>query len=171
MSKLKTTFILVFVLLAFMITACSNTKTQNNQLPESKPKDFNFVLNYGINAKNQLDTAKEQFTKDMITEPSITTNLKFTDEEMNTIYLEMRKSNILSYPENYDLDTAVSQKPFEEYSIKISFDGKEKIINWKQTVTKTKEAVQLRELVSKIRKIIDNKEEFEKLPEPKGGYL
>ena len=149
---------------------CNSLNTKN-QLPESKPKDFNFVLNYGVNAKNQLDTAKQQFTKDMISEPSITTNLKLTDEEMNAIYSEMRKINILSYPENYDLDSSVSQKPFEEYSIKISFDGKEKIINWKQTVTKTKEAVQLRELVSKIKKIIVDKEEFKKLPEPKGGYL
>jgi hypothetical protein len=157
-------------LIVLSFIGCNSTNIKN-QLPESKPKDFNFVLNFGINAQNQLDTAKGQFTKDMITEPSITTSLNLTDEELNTIYLEMRKINILSYPENYDLDSAVSQKPFEEYSIKIIFNGKEKRINWKQTVNKTKEAIQLRELVSEIRKIIVNKEEFKKLPEPKVGYL
>ncbi len=49
------TFITSILLIGF------SSITTKNQLPESKPKDFNFVFNYGVNVKNQLDTAKGQF--------------------------------------------------------------------------------------------------------------
>jgi hypothetical protein len=34
-----------------------------NKLPETKPNNFNFVLNYGIGSGNTLDTAKGKYTK------------------------------------------------------------------------------------------------------------
>ena len=35
-----------------------------------KPKDFNFVFNYGVNSKNGLNTIKGEYTKDMVIDPS-----------------------------------------------------------------------------------------------------
>lgn len=140
-------------MIAFTFVGCNSTSTKN-QLPESKLKDFNFVFNYGVNAKNQLDTAKGQFIKDMVSEPSITTNLKLSDEEMNTIYSEMRKINILDYPDKFNPKSNTSQTPFDTYSIKIIIDGKEKSINWKdENVSESKEAVQLRKLFKNIQKM------------------
>ena len=142
-----------------------------NKMPKAKPKEFNFVLNYGICAKNQIDTIKGQYTKDMITEPAITTNLVLTEEEMNTIYFEMRKINILSYPDKFTPMSFKRQTPFMTYSIKIFINGKEKNIYWKdEKVSESKKAVKLRELFRKIDKIIERKEEYKKLPEAKGGY-
>lgn len=161
---------LCLFLIAFSFVGCNLSSTKN-QLPESKTKDFNFVFNYGVNAKNQLDTAKGQFTKDMILEPSITTNLKLSDDEMSTIYLEMKKINILGYPDNFKPKSNTIHTPYDTYSIKIIVDGKEKNIYWKdESVSETKEAVQLRKLFKKIEDIIVTKEEFKKLPEAKGGY-
>ena len=60
------------------------------------------------------------------------------------------------------------QTPFQTYSIKIVIDGKEKNIYWKdENVSKTKEAIRLRELFKKIEEIIINKEEYKKLPASK----
>ncbi|WP_313885246.1 hypothetical protein [Clostridium sp. DJ247] len=161
---------LCLFLIAFSFVGCNSTSTKN-QLPESKPKDFNFVFNYGVNAKNQLDTAKGQFTKDMVLEPSITTNLKLSDDEISTIYSEMKKINILDYPDNFNPKSNTIQTPYDTYSIKIIIEGKEKCIYWKdESVSETKEAAQLRKLFKKIQEIIVNKEEFKKLPEAKGGY-
>ncbi|MBL4935077.1 hypothetical protein JK636_04815 [Clostridium sp. YIM B02515] len=159
---------LFFITLSFV--GCNSANTEN-QLPELKPKDFNFIFNYGVNAKNQLDTTKGQFTKDMVLEPSITTNLKLSDDEMNTIYLEMKKINILNYSDKFNPKSNTIQTPFSTYSIKIIVDGKEKSIYWKdENVSQSKEATQLRNLFKKIQEIIVNKEEFKKLPEPKSAY-
>lgn len=162
--------VMCLFLIVFTFVGCNSTSIKN-QLPESKPKDFNFIFNYGVNAKNQLDTTKRQFTKDMVSEASITTNLKLSDDEMTTIYSEMKKINILDYPDKFNPKSNTIQTPFDTYSIKIIIDGKEKSIYWKdENVSDSKEVVQLRKLFKKIQEIIVNKEEFKKLPEPKSHY-
>ena len=162
--------IMVLFLIAFTLGGC-NLVVSKNQLPVTKPKDFNFVYNYGINAKNQLDTVKGQYTKDMIMDPSVTTNLILTDEEINSIYLEMRKINIWNFSENLNSKSNQRITPFQAYSIKIVVDGKEKIIDWEdKSVSESKDAVKLRKLFEKIEEIICNKEEYKKLPPAKGGY-
>lgn len=172
MNKLfKKTSLLGFVLFIFMLTACSANKLQNSKLPEKKPSDFNFILNYGVNAKNQLDTQKGIYTKDMVTVPSVTTTLKLSDEEMNEIYKVMKNINILSYPDNYSPKSNIWQTPFQTYIIKVIVNGKEKNIYWKdESVSQSKEAVNLRNLFKRIHEIVSAKEEYKKLPKPQGGY-
>jgi hypothetical protein len=171
MNVFKKIMFLCLFLIVFSLVGCNLANT-GEQLPESKPKDFNFVFNYAVNAKNQLNTIKGQYTKDMITEPSVTTDLILSDEEMNSIYLDMRKINILNYPENFNPKGNLGQKPFQTYSIKIVANGKEKYIYWKdENISQTKNANQLRELFKKIQERIIKKEEYKKLPPAKGGYV
>lgn len=165
----KAMYFCVF-LIAFSFAGCNST-ADKNQMPVSKPMDFNFVFNYGVGARNQLDTIKGKFTKDMIIDPSITTDLKLSEDEMNTIYSEMKRINILGYPENFKPKNNVYRTPHSTYFIKIIADGKEKSLSWEdENVSEAKEAVQLRNLFEKIQEMIVNKEEFKKLPEAKGGY-
>jgi hypothetical protein len=165
----KIMFLCLF-LIVFLLIGRNSTSTRN-QLPDAKPKNFNFVFNYGVNAKNQLDTIKEEYTKDMVIDPSVTTNFILSDEEMNIIYSEMKKINILNYPENFNPKSNMHRTPFETYSIKIVIDGKEKNIYWKdENISETKEAIQLRKLFKQIEEIIINKEEYKKLPAANGGY-
>lgn len=172
MSKtFKRTFLFVFLLFVFILTACSSNDVHNNQLPEEKPSDFNFVLNYGVNAKNQIDTQKGTYTKDMVTVPSVTTTLKLSDEEINEIYTTMRDINILSCPDNFAPETNRIVEPFKTYSIKIIVNGVEKSIYWKdEHLSEKEEAVKLRDLFKRIHEMIIAKEEYKKLPEPQGGY-
>lgn len=169
MSKLiKKTELTFLVLLLIIFTACS----LNESLPEKKPSDFGFILNYGVGAKNQLDTLNGTYTKDMIVEPEITTILKLSDEDLNRIYSDMRSIDILSYPNTFTFKSNMEQTPFITYSIKIKYDGNEKNIYWAdKNGDESEKAVQLRELFNKIRKILSEKAEYKKLPEPKGGYL
>jgi hypothetical protein len=161
---------LCLFLFAFSFAGCNSTSIKS-QPTESKIKDFNFVFNYGVDAKNQLDTTQGQFTKDMVSDPSITTNLKLSEDEMNTIYSEMKKINILDYPDNFNPKSNTIQIPFDTYSIKINIEGKEKNIYWiDKSVSETEEAVQLRKLFKNIQEIIVTKEEFKKLPNPKSHY-
>lgn len=157
-------------LFVISLIGCNSTNTKNQQSDE-KINNFNFVFKYGVDAKNKLDTIKGKYVKDMITEGSITIDLKLSNEEMNTIYSEMNRVNILNYPENFESEGGMVVTPFETYSLRVIIDGKEKNIYWKdQSLSKTKEAVQLRELFERIQVIISNKEEYKKLPEAQGGY-
>ncbi|WP_253200693.1 hypothetical protein [Clostridium sp. CF012] len=88
----KLIFLCLFLIL-FSFFGCNSTSTKNG-LPDVKPKDFNFVFNYGVNSKNGLNTIKREYTKDMVIDPSITTNLILSNEEMNSIYLDMAKKKI-----------------------------------------------------------------------------
>lgn len=55
------------------------------------PEDFDYVLKYGVNAKNELNTFSHTYTRDMVTDPPITVHFKLSDEEMQKIYNEMKK--------------------------------------------------------------------------------
>ena len=165
----KIIFLCLFIV-QFSLVGCSSKESKNG-LPDVKPQDFNFVFSYGVNSKNGLNTIKGQYTKDMVIDPAVTTKLILSDEEMNSIYSDMKKINILNYPEDYNPKSNMMRTPFETYSLKIIFDGGEKNISWKdENVSKTKEAVQLRELFLKIQGIIIGKDEYKKLPPANGGY-
>lgn len=164
------------ILFVVMLAGCSfikqsNSKQVDTNLPDNKPSDFNFVLIYGINSGNELDTIKGTYTKDMIGAPAVTTNLKLSEEEMNEIYLKMKDINILSYPEKFYPEGDVVHTPFETYSIKVVYSGMEKNIHWDdKNSSDSKEAVQLRNIFKRIHQIVSEKEEYKKLPKPKGGY-
>lgn len=118
-NSLKKAMFLCLFLVVFSLIGCKSTSTEN-QLPNGKPLDFNFVFNYSVNAKNQIDTIKGQYTKDMVIDPPVTTNLILSDKEMNTIYLEMKNIEILNYPESFNPKSNVIRTPFQTYSIKIA---------------------------------------------------
>jgi len=165
------TSVVAIVILSLIFLSINNIASTKSNLPLTKPKDFNFVFNYGVGSKNQLDTIKGQYTKDMITEPPISTSLKLSDEDMDTIYSEIRKINILDYPDNFKPNNNLKQTPYYTYNLKIIVNGIEKNISWAdENASESKEAVQLRKLFKKIEEIIVKKEEFKKLPEAKGGY-
>ena len=165
----KLLFLWLFII-QFSLVGCSSQGSKD-VLPDIKPENFNFVFNYGVNAKNGLNTIKGEYTKDMVIDPAVTTKLVLSNEEMNSIYLNMKKINILNYPETFNPKSNTMQTPFQTYSLKIVLDGSEKNISWKdENVSKSKEAVQLRNLFLKIQEIIINKEEYNKLPPANGGY-
>lgn len=86
------------------------------------------IFNFGINAKNQINSIEGTYTKDMVIEASITTDLKLYDEEMDIIYLAMKYINILNYPEIFTPKSNTMCTPFETFSIKINYNGKGKSI-------------------------------------------
>lgn len=164
------------VLFIVMLAGCnlikpSDSKQVAPKLPENKPSDFNFVVDYGVSAGNELDTIKGIYIKDMIGAPSVTANLKLSEADMNEIYSKMKDIDILSYPEKFYPKGNVLCTPYDTYSIKILYNGKTKNIHWDDgNLSDSKDAVQLRNLFKRIDQIVSKKEEYKKLPEPKGGY-
>ncbi len=147
--------------------------TKNNAMPAQMPMDFEFSVKYGVGNKNILNTFEDTFTKDMVVDPPITINLALSQEEMKTIYDEMRRINILDYPTRFNPDRNIAEVPHPSYYLKIRFNGEVKEIYWKKGIaSEVDEAIKLKELIDwYIRdEIIQSRLEYKKLPEPRGGY-
>lgn len=152
-------------------------------ITESLMKDytkFNFILNYGIKGKNQLNTINKTFSKDMIIDPNITTNLALNKEEIIFIFNEMRRINLFNYPKDVDSffkqhltpeQIEASPTQYEIFELKVIYGDKEKYIYWSDMYQdKSKLAVNLRNLFSKIKNIIVNHDEYKKLPVSSSSY-
>lgn len=169
--KLFNKVIFLYVFLSINLLIGCNLGSTKNELPSEKPKDFNFIFSYGVDSKNKLDTSTGNYIKDMITDPSISTNINLSDEDINTIYSEIQNINILNYPDNFEVESDTLKEPYYTYKFKIIANGIEKNIHWEDKGESTSEkAIQLRELFNKIQKIIESKEDYKKLPDVSGGY-
>lgn len=136
------------------------------------PQDFNFIMKYGIGAKNVLDTAGGTFTKDLISAGTKTTELSLTEKELQGIYSEMDRINILNYPEKFSPKSDVFMTPHPTYYLKIQVNSEVKEILWEdKNDSQAVEAVQLRNLVNRIVQSIEKKKEFKTLPGAVGGYI
>lgn len=153
-------------------------------------KNFNFVLNYGVEEdinlilfnyarrpKNSLNTLRGIFTKDLVLNGKAKTKLDLTEVEMKEIEKYIAKNNIMDYPDEITFETKTDIGRMKSY-LTIYLDGKKKLIewnsfrNWKDYTEDMKKQVDiLNSLETKIIEFIENKEEFKKLPPRKCGYL
>jgi|GEM_PF-57599 len=144
-------------------------------VPESTEKDFNFILKYGISARNEIDTFNGTITKDLIAAGSTTIDLDLTAAELSAIEKQMREINILNYPEKFEPDPSCYVTPNITYYLIINMDGKTKKIQWEDyncygEWLESVEATQMRSVFKNIIMTIEQKEEYKKLPQAVGGY-
>jgi hypothetical protein len=145
--------------------------------PAPVKSNFNFIFKYGIGARNELDTFKGTYIKDMIIDASITVKLSLSEEEMERIYQKMMEIDFFSYLDRFKLAIPAGEPtgivtPYSTYYFKVEHDSQYKELWWGDEITNPDEkADKLRELITLIRNIIESKEEYKKLPEPRSGYL
>jgi hypothetical protein len=138
---------------------------------------FNLIFKYGVTAKNELDTFKGTYTKDMVTDPSFTVELRLSQEEMSRIHQKMVEIDFFSYPETFRVTVPPGEltgtvTPFSSYYFSVEYDSQIKKLSWADDVTNPDEkASKLRALINLIKSIIESREEYKKLPAPSGGYL
>lgn len=143
------------------------------------PKDFNFILKYGVGAKNIADTYKGSFEKDLISAGTAKARLNFTPDEMKQIYERMQTIDILSYPSIYSPPYEDNPKPglirivepHMTYDLRLNINGNIKEISWvDKNGSETANAKELRKLYNYIIELIESKEEYKRMPEAVGGY-
>ena len=145
--------------------------------PPPSPSNFNLIFKYGVGARNELNTFDGTYTKDMIMDPSITVNLSLSKEELDRIYQKMIEINFFGYPDEFSVSVSPGEPagmvtPHLSYYFRVEYDSKVKELRWEDNITNPdKKAEKLRELINLIRDIIESKEEYKKLPSPRGGYL
>lgn len=143
---------------------------------EFAKSNFNFVFKYGVESsnigpRNILDTFKQTYTKDMVTDPPITTNLTLSLNELKQIYQKMLDIGFFQYPNNF-VGSGVSVIPHESYYLKVKYGSSIKELSWDYKIPPRDEQLERLYSLSKfIIGIIEAKPEYKSLPEPKGAYL
>jgi hypothetical protein len=151
--------------------------SENGEPPAENTSDFNFVFNYGIMGKNIMDTARGKYTRDMVVDPNITIDLRLTQEEMDRILSKMQEINFFDYPDIFRIQVPQGSSwgivtPHQTYKFVVTYGAVNKELLWNDEIIYPDEkADKLRELITLIKTIIESKEEYKNLPEPKGGYL
>ncbi|MCM3709551.1 hypothetical protein [Sporosarcina luteola] len=140
-------------------------------MPQDIPEDFGFAIQYGAGKKHEINTFTSTFTKDLITAGTVTTDMTFTEEEMEFIYAKMKEINIADTKQLIPEPIGCTMEPYgeDEWVILIN---KETI---RQTVSETyceptQEAQQLIDLRETIFDLIKKKDSYKELPEAVGGY-
>jgi hypothetical protein len=151
------------------LTGCDN--------PAPEKPSFNLIFKYGVTAKNELDTFKGKFTKDMIADPSITVELSLSEQEMESIHQKMVEIDFFNYPDRFSVSVPPGEltgmvTPYSTYYFKVEYNSQVKELWWGDEITNPdQKADKLRELIMLIRNIVESKEEYKQLPEPRSGYL
>jgi hypothetical protein len=171
--------LLVCAGLGMAATACASpsptTLTSSGaELPAVQPADFGFVASYGAYGKNQLDTFKGTFTKDIIsqTKPNPTVELRLTAEELATLYQDLRAMHVLDYPDSLDpSNTGVTASTPTSYRLEMRVGGLAKTVSYVHGDSpKTEQAKALADWFEKLRAIIEAKPEYQQMPPLEGGY-
>lgn len=169
--------ILVVCILAIIWIALFALKQSTIPPTTSDRSNFNLIFRYGVGANNELNTFRGTYTKDMILDPSITVGLSLSQEELYRIYQKMIEIDFFNYPENFSVfippgEGITMVTPYPTYYFKVEYNSKIKELSWgAEIVNEDEKADKLRELNELIIDIIESKEEYRRLPSPRGGYL
>jgi hypothetical protein len=142
-----------------------------------RESNFNLIFKYGVMAKNELNTFNGTYTRDMVSDPSITVELSLTEEELDSIYEKMVEIDFFNYPDKFAIIVPFSKPhgivtPYSSYYFKIQHDSEVKELWWAdEIIYEDIQADKLTELINLIRDIIESKDEYKELPEPTGGYM
>lgn len=101
-------------------------------------------------------------------DPSITVKMKLSDGEFNSIYQKLNDLNLFNEsPEPIEGSTIVA--PCSSYYLKVQINSEQKELSWNNCGGKISDKFQ--QFSSYIIQIIESKEEYKKLPTPRGGYI
>lgn len=146
-------------------------------VPAPGESDFGLIFRYGVMARNELNTFRGTYTKDMVSDPSITVDLSLSEGELDSIYQKMVEIDFFDYPDEFSVSVLPGESvgmvtPHSSYYFKVEYGSRVKELRWEdRIINKDEKADKLRELIKLIRDVIESKEEYQRLPEPTSGYL
>lgn len=168
------TILLSILLITFFFIAKNNISKNINVLNQY-PEDFNFCLNFSTYGKNQIDTYKGTFTKDLVLDGIKTIDFHIPVSVKKDIYKMMMDINIISFPDRLKVD-GMFVTPSCDYKLTTTINGRVKNIIWEDgfftsmTENLPKENVKFLELVKFISDYIYSTEEYKNMPKNNGGY-
>jgi hypothetical protein len=154
-----------------------------SKIPEATQTTYDTTSNIvfkwcviGAKYPNELDTLNGSFAKDMVRARPVWTRLDLSQEELDIIYQRLVDIDFFSYPRFFyptlEGDIRGASTPFSIYYLEYINETGAKIVQWdtKFSAPNDTRYKNLKELGYFIRDLILAKPEYQRLPEPKGGY-
>lgn len=133
------------------------------------PEDFDFRLLYGVNGVNQINTFEDKVVKDLISNGKIEAQIELSDNEMQQIYEKMIELDIMK---NFDVEkeNGCEVIPSNLSKWTIQMKGETNTFYYNSYCNPPKRIEKLYELERFIHNIVENKDEYQQLPNAEGGY-
>jgi len=165
-STFRSKYVVALVIMSFLlILGCSGSMQQADT---QYPRDFNFVFNYGVQNKNQLDTFNNTYTKDLIQNGLKKVSFRLTEDEKETIYRKMLAIDLFSYPK---YNEGMIFEPTSGFHFVVQHNGEKQTIAWNGGISENPTDQKFGSLVRLVIEIIESHKEYKALPKAKGGYL
>jgi hypothetical protein len=127
---------------------------------------------------DKLDTFKGEFTQDRVVEPSITIPLQLSVEQMKMIYEKMVEIDLARYPEVFEVqkpligEVVMISSPYN-YVLDVTNGQARFSMRWTDDIVqpRTARADRLRELFGLIIQMVQERTEYQQLPEVKFGCI
>lgn len=147
-------------------------KTQSDMQKAANVSDFDLIFRYGVGAKNELNTYNGTYTKDMVIDPSITTDLSLTVEEKWQILQRVDEMDFFNLPSNFTMNPSMHISTQVDYYIRVKNGSQVKEISWSNnSLMESNIQSSLEQLVSYLTSVIQQKPEYKALPTPTAGYV
>jgi hypothetical protein len=136
---------------------------------DSSKNPVNIDFKYGLYGRNELDTFKGIFTKDLVADGTITTRLTLTQEELIEIRDKLVGIGFFDYPGTFPSQGIVT--PRADFYLKVQNGSTLKEVTWySDSQFDSKTESDLTELYYIITGIVEEKLEYKLLPPPNGAY-
>ncbi|WP_054956098.1 DUF4362 domain-containing protein [Paenibacillus dakarensis] len=158
-------------LLYYKLTGCSGDRNEIEILEVpydvSQTDTFDFVLKYGVNLANQIDSVEGKLVKDLQNgETSTVSDFQFTPAERQAIYKQMVLGN---YMEEKQLSTTCNKKPHEAYDLTVYINNRVLHYEWSEC-DKSTDGKEMSSLIHGIIDLVKEKDVYKQLPPVKAYY-
>jgi hypothetical protein len=164
-KSLATVLVIIAVVILFGVAGYFITQQQKTN-PQAT--DFNMIFKYGVFSGNELNTFTQTYTKDMITGPKATIKLKLTDDELASIYQKLNDLDLLN-ESTEPIKGEGGVTPCWGGYLKAQVNSKLKELSWNNC--EGGYSKKFDQFTDYVIQIIESKEEYKRLPIPRGGYM
>ncbi|OKP88110.1 hypothetical protein A3842_05750 [Paenibacillus sp. P3E] len=159
-------------LLTYTLTGCDGEQAERQLLSieydVAKQDRFEFVLKYGVDRKNEINTGEQKLVKDLRNGSVAEVNdYTLPDKDRQSIYRELVLSSDLE--EEKQLSTECNRKPYISYELTVQINGAERHYVWSECDTST-DGLSMTGVAQFIIDTVEANEAFKQLPEAEGGY-
>lgn len=128
---------------------------------------FEFVLKYGVNHRNVIDTGRQTLVKDMMNGTTVEVSDYFLPRaDRQSIY---RKLVLANYLEEKQLSTSCNRKPYASYELTVMINAAEHQYAWSECDT-SRDGGAMMEVADYIIGLVEAGDSFQQLPAATGGY-
>ena len=164
---------IIATVLLFSLFGCSNELMIESEpkitYPEIMPEDFDFRLDYGTYSKQVIDTFTDIVVKDLVVDNQIETIISLSDSEMQSIYNEMVKLNVMANLEvDRDMNCHCEPESISKWSIQMN--GQTIGYHYSYCCDQSDVVEGFVELEQFIQEIVYSKESYKALPPAQGYY-